>query len=292
MNLTKLLGKLSVNDFLNEYFFKLPLAISGSAAQYRHLGDWEKMDSLLRSPAIDLLIAGQRLGVFRGNNPTTRTAAYELLQQGYTLGFRHVQDNDDGLFQVAKAFERDFAAPVDIHLYCTPAGVPGFGWHYDAEEVFVVQTYGSKEWSLRKNTVNPWPIIETLPEDMAYHREIMPLMRCKLEAGDWLYIPAGYWHSTTTTEDSISLSIGINCQTGLNIYDAIRSELLQDMRWRQRLPITGQAVDLTDEEKQDLYRHHFRELAEDLIWRLQRDDLVQRFLRQTNRIGRREPGSS
>ena len=38
---------------------------------------------------------------------------------------------------------RDFAAPVDVHLYCTPAGQPGFGWHYDAEDVFVLQTAGS-----------------------------------------------------------------------------------------------------------------------------------------------------
>ena len=39
---------------------------------------------------------------------------------------------------------------------------------------------GRKTYSLRKNTVNPWPLEETLPADMKYEREIMPLMQCRL----------------------------------------------------------------------------------------------------------------
>ncbi len=79
---------------------------------------------------------------------------------------------------------------------CLPRrpGTPGFSWHYDAEDVFIIQTAGEKEYSLRKNTVNPWPLEETLPADMQYERELMPLMRVLLRGGDLLYIPCGYWH--------------------------------------------------------------------------------------------------
>ena len=101
---------------------------------------------------------------------------------------------------VAAAFARDFAAEVNIHMYCTPGDQFGFGWHYDAEEVFIVQTTGRKLYSLRKNTVNPWPIEETLPADMRYEREITPLVRCELAAGDWLYVPSGYWHMGQSRE--------------------------------------------------------------------------------------------
>ena len=284
MNLANLIGNTSVADFLYEYVFKLPLAVSGNAEPYRHLGDWDKVESLLSSPTVDLLVASQRLGVSQGKNPVTRSEVHDLLKQGYTLGFRHVQNDDDALLQVARAFEQDLAAPADIHLYCTPAGERGFGWHYDAEEVFVVQTYGSKEWSLRKNTVNPWPLIETLPYDMKYHCEIMPLIRCHLQAGDWLYIPAGYWHSTAATEDSISLSIGLNCRTGIDVYDVLRAELLQDMRWRQRLPVISNTSELTDKEKTEHLRPIFNELAADLARRLKDDALLQRFVFLTGRI--------
>ena len=50
---------------------------------------------------------------------------------------------------------RDPDAAIDIHVHCTPAGEHGFGWHYDAEEVFIVLIQGRKEFAVRKNTVNP-----------------------------------------------------------------------------------------------------------------------------------------
>ena len=84
------------------------------------------------------------------------------------------------LKKLAAGFEDDFHAPANIHIYATPAGKYGFSWHYDAEEVFIMQTSGRKEYSLRKNTVHPWPLVETIPQDMGYSREIMPLMHVLL----------------------------------------------------------------------------------------------------------------
>src|SRR5947209_3055839 len=137
--------------------------------------------------------------------------------------------------------DEHFLAPIDVHVYCTPAGQPGFGWHYDAEDVFVLQTAGRKEWSLRKNTVNPWPLAEALPADMRHEREIMPVLRCTLAAGDWLYIPAGYWHRTRAGEESVSLSVGVLSASALDVYDFLRRQLLSSLRWRQRLPPAGGA---------------------------------------------------
>src|SRR5204862_57834 len=130
---------------------------------------------------------------------------------------------------------------IDVHVYCAPGASPGFGWHYDAEDVFILQTVGSKEWWLRKNTVNPWPLVEALPADMRYPREIMPVLRCHLLAGDWLYIPAGYWHRTQAGEESISLSVGVLAATAVDVYDFLRREVLASLRWRKRLPVAGRA---------------------------------------------------
>ena len=54
---------------------------------------------------------------------------------------------------------------------------------------------------------------ETLPADMKYEREQMPLLKCPLAAGDWLYIPAGYWHMGHSEEASLTLSIGVMSPT-------------------------------------------------------------------------------
>jgi ribosomal protein L16 Arg81 hydroxylase len=208
--------------------------------------------------------------------PTSAEAAQSLVADGCTVLVRHAERHHAGLALLAADFEADFAAPVNIHMYVAPAGQFGFGWHYDAEDVFILQTSGGKEYSLRKNTVNPWPLEETLPDDMRYEREIMPLMRCGLSAGDWLYIPAGYWHMAQGVggEPSISLAVGVMSRTGLSIYDQLRPRLLDSLLWRQRLPITGAAAPLSKEELRERYRELLGQLSADLVQLLERDDFL------------------
>ena len=283
MTIATLLHPIPVGDFLDQYFFKRPFARKGGAEPYVALGDWPMIERLLTATNLDILVASNRLGSYAGSNPGNLNEAQALLAAGYTIGFRHVQRFDDAYARVAADFASDFCATTDIHLYCTPAGEKGFGWHYDAEEVFVLQTQGSKNWSLRKNTVNPWPLIETLPDNMAYEREIMPLIRCQIQAGDWLYVPGGYWHQTEAGEASISLSIGLTCSSGIDVYDLLRDQLLRDLRWRERLPVAGLASSLTQEELINQYRLRFTELAIDLGKHFSSDQNVQHFLTQQPR---------
>lgn len=157
---------------------------------------------------------------------------------------------------------------MDVHIYATPPNSFGFSWHYDAEDVFILQTTGAKEYFLRKNTVNPWPLEETLPTDMRYERELMPLMRVLLRAGDLLYIPCGYWHRAQTGADSevaLSLAIGVMSRSAISIFDRLRSELLDSLLWRQRLAVTGH---LTPEEAEVVYRRLLDDLAADITKRL------------------------
>jgi 50S ribosomal protein L16 3-hydroxylase len=190
---------------------------------------------------------------------------------------RHAERHDPRLAQLAAAFEADLDGPVDIHIYCTPASHGGFGWHYDAEDVFILQTSGSKEYSLRKNTVNPWPLVETLPQNMRYEREIMPLARCLLAAGDWLYIPNGYWHMARAQQASISLAVGILTTSAMDVYRYLAPRLLESLLWRQRLPPRDEAA---GEEQQQLekYREIFVQLGEDLLRTFKDEKFVRDFL--------------
>ena len=122
-------------------------------------------------------LRGARASGYRGPLPKDAAGARALGDEGYTIFIRHAERHHPGLAELAREFEATFLGPVNIHVFATPAGAPGFSWHYDAEDVFIIQTAGEKEYSLRKNTVNPWPLEETLPEDMQYEREQMPLMR-------------------------------------------------------------------------------------------------------------------
>jgi 50S ribosomal protein L16 3-hydroxylase len=274
--LTEMFRTLPPAEFLERYFLKLPCSQAGGCSSAASVADWDSVHRILSDPAADVLI-GRQGTQWTGLVPQSRSAVEEVLSAGYTIGIRHVQQIDPALRDYAREFERGFAAAADIHLYCTPAGQPGFGWHYDAEDVFVLQTAGDKEWRLRKNTVNPWPLFDAVPADQRYEREIMPVMSCRLAVGDWLYIPAGYWHQTQAGQPSISLSIGLRSPTALDVFDFLRPRLAATLEWRQRLPPSGEIVEDAAAQQRALGLM-LEELGRDLQQRLVSASLVEEFL--------------
>jgi ribosomal protein L16 Arg81 hydroxylase len=273
----RLLGSTSRASFLAEHYQKLPFALAGAARELVPLGSWESIGEILAQPNPDMLVVrgGER---WSGSLPCTLTQARELAAEGYTLLVRHAERHLPALAEWAAGFARDFCGEVNVHLYCTPASQFGFSWHYDAEEVFIIQTTGNKEYSLRKNTVNPWPVHQLLPEDMHYEREIMPMMRCRLQAGDWLYIPSGYWHMGRADEEAISLAVGVMPTTGVDVFDFLRREVLASLRWRQRFPVPAADDEKRAAEMIESYRPLFHELADDISRMLRDPELLRKFV--------------
>jgi ribosomal protein L16 Arg81 hydroxylase len=278
MSLQILLGDRHVQRFIAEHYQRLPYSSPGGAAGLCELGTWETLSAILACQNADTLVCRSNAR-YEGPSPRTAGDAQRLIEEGYTLLVRHAERLNPRLAELAKSFERDLAAPVNVHMYCTPAGEHGFGWHYDAEEVFIVQTTGRKEYLLRKNTVNPWPIEETLPADMRYEREIMPLVRCELAAGDWLYIPSGYWHMAKASETAISLAIGVMPRTAVDLYGFLRRRIVESLLWRQRLPVMGATSGLSDEELAAAIRELLPQLRRDLEKQFSDPQLVDEFIR-------------
>ena len=280
MNLQTLLGDVPLQQFVAEHYHRLPYSRSGSARGFSDLGSWETLTSILAKDDADVLVCrrNEQLPIAR---LTTTDEARRLVDDGFTLLVRNAERHDTRLQELAAAFEADLAGPVNIHMYCTPAEQFGFGWHYDAEEVFIIQTTGRKEYSLRKNTVNPWPVEETLPADMRYEREIMPLMKCDLRAGDWLYIPSGYWHMGQSSETAISLAIGVLPQTGIDVFDFLRAKILDSLFWRQRLPTTGRGSPLDPDALKATLHQLFADFGRDMAKLLADPKLVDEWLKQS-----------
>ena len=62
-------------------------------------------------------------------------------------------------------------------------------------------------------------------------------MTCRLEAGDWLYIPSGWWHIAQTQAASMHLSIGVMPVTRLRLFEFLTHYLAQFPFWCQRLAL-------------------------------------------------------
>jgi ribosomal protein L16 Arg81 hydroxylase len=222
--------------------------------------------ALVEAPGADVLLSR------RGELADAPARGWrEKYAEGFTITVRSAEKLDPDLARIAGEFRSDFLAPVNIHLYCTPAGEHGFGWHYDVEDVFVLQVDGAKVYSLRKNTVNPWPVLETMPRDLRFEDEGSPVFTCRLEAGDWLYIPAGWWHLAKTESESKSLAVGMMSPTALDLLRFLGPELAATVIWRQRLPVS--AAD--DSER---FSKVIRDLGRDLAAALSDPKLARRFL--------------
>lgn len=276
MSWTSLLGGMPLPQFIDDYYLKQPLAVAGGGAALAEWGDWPLLEAALADPAPDILVA--RSGQLWDGEVCGMAHARQLHAQGYTLVLRHAERHDARLARLAAGFAAEFGAPVNVHWYCTPAEQYGFGWHYDAEDVFIVQTQGEKEYSLRKNTVHPWPVVQYLPRDMGYEREIMPLFRCRLAAGDCLYIPPGYWHMGQSRTAAMSLAIGVMSRTALDVVEFLRPRLAASLLWRQRLPPLGTAAAADRLQLRARLRELFAELGRDLQRHLASDALLDAFL--------------
>jgi|GEM_PF-832528 len=277
MSISELLGDMPAAEFVREYFLKLPFSRVGGCLGLTQCGSWQTVHGIVERGGADLMV------VKRGRRwPESRTPAFDELRalhgDGHTIVIRHAERHDEQIGALAQEFVAEFGGAVDAHLYCTPADQFGFGWHYDAEDVFILQCEGSKQYSLRKNTVNPWPLLEAMPADLRYEREIMPLLRCTLNAGDWLYIPAGYWHRADSQQDSISLAMGLLTPAAIDVFDFLRGRLLASLRWRQRLPSPGAASGSPTEDIEQQYQELFADLGRDLALVMRDPKLAADFL--------------
>jgi 50S ribosomal protein L16 3-hydroxylase len=246
--LKQIMGEKGLEAFLKTSYLKAPHSMPGEAMAMVPLLSWESFGALVaRVPENDVLIV-KNGRLYPEILPKTPAEVQKLHDQGFSLVLRNTERIDARLGAVARTLEAELKGKVAIQLYSTPKGHHSFGWHYDAEEVFILQAKGTKEYFVRENTVHPLPVLEAMPKNMEYEKESSATMATTLIPGDWLYIPGGWWHVAKATEDSLSLSVGVMPPTALDRLDALRAELVSRPLWRRRFA-PGQATDLAQWER-------------------------------------------
>jgi 50S ribosomal protein L16 3-hydroxylase len=206
--LSQWLQPVRVSDFVSTHLGRRPFArpsCAGSAIEYCN---WDILDAVLQAAPPDVLVvSGSKLIDLPA--PKSGAELRVLFRRGAGLAIRAPERVSTQLEVLSGEFARDLPGDQRIILFATPARTHGFGWHYDAEDVFIVQTAGDKEYFLRHNTVTAPPERGFQSDFTEYREETSPLMSCRLLPGDLLYIPKGTWHMAIAHEDSLSVSIGV-----------------------------------------------------------------------------------
>jgi 50S ribosomal protein L16 3-hydroxylase len=190
-------------------FGREPFAAPGGAALVAPLLTWEVLHRvLLAPPPVDVLTvrAGE---LVRGPAPRGRHDVERLFGSGVSTVVRAGERHDPGLSTLATAFEAAAGGEAHVQLYATPGGTNSYGWHFDFEEVFIVQTAGTKNYYFRRNTVASDVALGDHLDFTAITRETSPIYAARLVPGDWLYIPSRWWHLVKCETDSLSISTGV-----------------------------------------------------------------------------------
>ena len=198
-----------VGEFVDHQLGREPHARPGAAGAALPLFSFENLGSILADrPAPDLLVvAGGR--EVDAPPPRDLPQARALLEQGLGFVIRRGERHHPGLGALARDFAGDLPGEVHLQLFVTPGGTQGFGWHWDFEEVFIAQTAGIKDYYFRDNTVDRGTPFGTQPDFELFRKEKSPLATARLLPGDWLHIPARWWHMARCVEDSLSISVGV-----------------------------------------------------------------------------------
>ncbi len=206
--LSEWLEDVPVDAFVRARVGKAPFAMAGSARRTVPTFGWDTLHRVLASEAPDVLVVALGKLVDRPA-PRTADAARALLSEGIGLVIRRAERHDAGLKALADAFAREVGGDAHIQLFVTPGGTHGFDWHYDFEEVFIAQTLGVKEYFFRDNTVDRATPVGMQPDFGKVAQETAPIATARLQAGDWIHIPARWWHVASCVETSLSISVGV-----------------------------------------------------------------------------------
>ena len=152
--LAELLGDLPPAQFVELYLHRVPLSRPERAGPYARLATWERVEAILARPGVDFMVAKDGR-LWEGGTSPGFAKVRELHADGYTLVIRHAEEHDPGIGALAEGFRRDLAAPVNVHVYCTPANRRGFGWHYDAEDVFILLACGARRFICARTRSSP-----------------------------------------------------------------------------------------------------------------------------------------
>ena len=139
------------------------------------------------------------------------------------------------LGELAAAIQAEISHPVHTNVYLTPAGASGFTPHYDTHEVIILQISGTKHW-----VIYPPPIDlphRSHPYDPRSAVKSAPLLELDLTAGDLLYLPRGYIHTTSTSSCfSLHVTLGITVYTWVELLIEWAQASRQDPALRRALP--------------------------------------------------------
>lgn len=144
---------------------------------------------------------------------------YERFFDGATIVLEGIHRLSEPLAAFCRGLELDLGHRLQINAYITPVGSQGFDVHRDDHDVFVMQLWGAKRWSVFDRSEDDVAVIEQ-----------------DIKKGDCLYIPDGFPHAAQTTDEiSAHLTVGILTNDSIDVVREITKLAAEEPAFTERL---------------------------------------------------------
>lgn len=158
----------------------------------------------------------------------------ELHRRGATIVLQGLHRWWEPVAALCRDLEAALTHPVQANAYVTPPDAAGFGVHHDTHDVLVLQTHGTKRWTVYE------PVVE-IPLarqgwDSAWDPG-PPSLETELAPGDVLYLPRGTPHAAATlVGSSVHLTLGVRVVTWFDLLRGAIEEAADEPAFRVALP--------------------------------------------------------
>jgi 50S ribosomal protein L16 3-hydroxylase len=266
-------GKLSVAQFLRDYWQKQPLLIRNGFPHFVDPISPEELAGLACEDEVEARLVFTRKNTWKlDTGPFTEKDFTTLPSRNWTL---LVQAVDQWVPEVKALLESVNFIPGwrvdDVMIsYATPNG--GVGPHFDYYDVFLVQGQGNRVWKTGQRCTSE--DISRTSSGLKLLAEFHTEQEWLLEPGDVLYVPPGIAHWGISRNNSLCYSLGFRApsvsEMVLDYSDTCSDQLSPDQRYTDPAlkPATraGEMDAVSLRQMQQLLRHALNDTETMNLW--------------------------
>ena len=200
-----LLGGLTVNEFLGNYWQKKPLLIRQAIPKFAGLLEPRQLLDLACKEDVQSRLVTRQRGKFGLRHSPFETDDFAGIGKNkWTVLVQGVNHHLPEAAELMKLFNFIPHARMDDLMVSYASMGGGVGPHFDSYDVFLLQGIGRRKWQISSQTDRSLIAGAPLRILKNFHKE----QEWVLEAGDMLYLPPHCAHNGIAVDDCMTYSIG------------------------------------------------------------------------------------
>lgn len=204
-----LLGGLSPQQFLSEYWQKKPLLIANALPEFESPIDPDELAGLACEDEVESRIILERDGLHPWelrHGPFSEEDFTELPETHWSLLIQECNKYIPELAQLLEWFNFIPNWRVDDVMVSYAPRDGSVGPHTDQYDVFLIQALGTRRWQINNQEHQPSELLPDL--DLRILKNFHAEQEWIVKPGDILYLPPGVAHYGVALEDCMTLSVG------------------------------------------------------------------------------------